>query len=56
MQENAKQARQMAEANRGKAKGKGKSKDKGEEKGKPNGNRGYGKGGYGPDCYQWRWY
>ena len=44
MQENAKQARQMAEATRGKAKGMGKSKDKGEEKGKPR-SEPYGKGG-----------
>ena len=35
MQDSARQARQMADASRGKAKGKGKSKDKGEEKGKP---------------------
>ena len=53
MQDSAKQARQMAESNRGKAKGKGKSKDKGEEKGKPRsepyGKGGHGKGGYGRD-------
>ena len=60
MQDSARQARQMAEADRGKAKGKGKSKDKGEEKGKPRsepyGKGGYGKGGYGRDYYQRRWY
>ena len=47
------QARQMAEANRGKAKGK--PKDKGDEKGKP-GSEPYGKGGYGRDYYQRRRY
>ena len=60
MQENARQARQMAESNRGKAKGKEKSKDKGEEKNKPRsepyGKGGYGKGGYGRDYYQRRRY
>ena len=60
MQDSARQARQMAEANRGKFKGKGKSKDKGEEKGKPRsepyGKGGYGKGGYGRDYYQRRRY
>ena len=44
MQDNARQARQMAESKREKAKGKGKSKDKGEEKGKPR-SEPYGKGG-----------
>ena len=48
MQEAARQARQMADANSGKAKGKGKSKDKGEEKGKRR-SEPYGKGGYGRD-------
>ena len=53
MQDAACQARQMADANRGKAKGKGKSKDKGEEKGKPR-SEPYGKGGYGRDYYYQR--
>ena len=35
MQENAKHARQMAEANRGKSKGRGKSQDTSQEKGRP---------------------
>ena len=45
MQENARQAPQMAEANRGKSEGKGngKLKDRGEEKGKPR-SEPYGKG------------
>ena len=46
MHDNARQGRQMAEANRGKEKGKGKSKGKSEEKGKPR-SEPYGKGGYG---------
>ena len=53
MQDVARQARQMADANRGKAKGKGKSKDKGEEKGKPR-SEPYGRGGYGRDYYYQR--
>ena len=53
MQDAARQARQMADANRGKAKGKAKSKDKGEEKGKPR-SEPYGKGGYGRDYYYQR--
>ena len=53
MQDAARQARQMADANRGNAKGKGKSKDKGEEKGKPR-SEPYGRGGYGRDYYHQR--
>ena len=55
MQDAARQARQMADASRGKAKGKGKSKskDKGDEKGKPR-SEPYGRGGYGRDYYYQR--